>query len=61
MIWLDDVFYIEDFLQGSKAAVALMSEGLSLELASFGVSVTSICAGWVQTDFLANGLTDFKR
>lgn len=36
----------------TKAAVILMSESLSEEVAEFGISVTAICPGGFRTDFL---------
>lgn len=46
---------------GTKQALAMMTEGLCMELYTFGVGVSSIYPSGVQTDFYTNGVTDFAR
>jgi NAD(P)-dependent dehydrogenase (short-subunit alcohol dehydrogenase family) len=48
-------------LQGSKAAVAIMTESLAMEVNPFGVSVTSVIPGYVKSDILQNSLTETER
>lgn len=46
---------------GSKAAVAIMTESLAMEVNPFGVSVTSVIPGYVKSDILQNSLTETER
>ena len=48
-------------LQGTKAAVSIMAEGLRTEVAPFGVKVVTIVPGWVRSDILANSTDDWER
>ena len=48
-------------MQGTKAAVSIMAEGLRAEVAPFGVKVVTIVPGWVRSDILANSTDDWER
>jgi short-subunit dehydrogenase len=48
-------------LQASKSALAQMTETLRIELDPFGIQVTSIIPGWVQTNIMTNNDTKYKQ
>ncbi len=48
-------------LQGSKAAIAIMTEGLAMELNPFGISVTSVIPGYVKSDIIQNSISETER
>ena len=39
----------------------MMTEALAMEVAAFGISVTSVIPGWVRSDILPNSHADFER
>ena len=45
--------------QSSKAAIAMMTESLRMEVEPFGVSVTSVVPGFVKTDIINRAVSRF--
>lgn len=48
-------------MQGSKAAAAMMTEALRIELEPFGITVTSVIPGWCKSQLMPNALVALDR